>query len=1061
MENKKRKRWQNKKVVLSGVLSAAMVLQPLSMVTASAANVTAPYAAGDVETDTADAKITKVDAVTAYTIEGVKAALPDTVTATTNADKTIQKAVTWNTEGVDLTKDDQTVSGTVEGYADGVTATIKVVNPNMQYFIDCNSLSSPKYVAMNAYADLLNEAPDQKYDGDNGADWGYLDDYGARNPGSDESISDEYASGWYAYKNQDISYTIPMKKGTYTLTLGFKEWWRDGNKYNSRKMTVTAIHDGETETLGETQTWENSSNWWNRDFYTLTCKEDGDVTITLSKAGNNDPTLSFIQVQNMLHLDALKEAINDADDLDTSEYSADKVAALTDEVKAAKTLLLKASTTQDDVDTAVEKITAAKEALNQKDGLTEAELAANDYILYQANCGTSDVTVTPSGTKSGLYQTDLDQAYGEDDAAGYRWGYVEDDTYSKTVRGGDTTLKGSYRYQSDKITYEAEKSGIGYDFDLPNGKYQVTVGIDNPWSQWGTKYEDILLEGNKVESKLTAKDFEKTYDVTVDDGTLNVFVQANSRSSTSDDPIVNYIIVKAIPSREEVSALALLKATVENYKAKAEGKNYSTKTKEAFDKAISDAEALIKAESTDETAINDAKTAIETAFENLKVIKTYSSISGTKAEIIYDTNCVEIQAHGGQVQKWGDTYYWYGEDKTNGYRPVEGVHLYTSKDLYNWDDQGVVLKSIPVSEEDYGKDQESDYKADLSIFEEDDYYKELYGDYADKESDFPTLYDSKLEETYWNLANDRCVIERPKVIYNKKNNNYVMWFHADGRTPKSSADYGKALAGVAISDSPTGPFKLVGTYLLCTDDDAHNSVSNQWDNEGGHVRDMNLFVDDDGQAYVMYSSEANAIMYIAKLNDDYTALIKDREDMVLGEDFCISSRDSREAPAMFKYRDKYYLITSGCTGWAPNQAAYAVADSPLGPWTRKGDPCVGDSAGNTFSSQSTCVIPVDAENGKFIYMGDHWTDNNQNSLSDHPTYMWLPVEFGMNDTIALKNYSDWTLEDLEGKGAVEVLSDLPQTVTSLTELKEKLPTEINVKLGGKTTENKVVLPSEF
>ena len=214
----------------------------------------------------------------------------------------------------------------------------------------------------------------------------------------------------------------------------------------------------------------------------------------------------------------------------------------------------------------------AKEALNQKEGLTETELAANDYILYQANSGTSDVTVTPSGTKNGLYQTDLDQAYGKDDAAGYSWGYVEDDTYSATSRGGDTTLKGSYRYQSDKITYEAGKSGIGYDFDLPDGKYQVTVGIDNPWSKWGTKHEDILLEGEKVESNLTAKDFEKTYDVTVDDGTLNVFVQATSRSSTSDDPVVNYITVKAIPSGDKVNALDILKATVESYKEKTEGK---------------------------------------------------------------------------------------------------------------------------------------------------------------------------------------------------------------------------------------------------------------------------------------------------------------------------------------------------------------------------------------------------------------------------------------------------------------------------------------------------------
>ena len=673
----------------------------------------------------------------------------------------------------------------------------------------------------------------------------------------------------------------------------------------------------------------------------------------------------------------------------------------------------------------------AKDALNQKDGLTETELAANDYILYQANCGTSDVTVTPSGTKNGLYQTDLDQAYGKDDAAGYSWGYVEDDTYSATSRGGDTTLKGSYRYQSDKITYEAGKSGIGYDFDLPDGKYQVTVGIDNPWSKWGTKHEDILLEGEKVESNLTAKDFEKTYDVTVDDGTLNVFVQATSRSSTSDDPVVNYITVKAIPSGDKVNALDILKATVESYKEKTEGKKYSTATKDAFDKAISDAEALIKVESADETAISDAKTAIETAFDNLKEIKTYSSISGTKAEIIYDTNGVEIQAHGGQVQKIGDTYYWIGEDRTNGYRPMPGIHMYSSKDLYNWKDEGVVLKTMDNEEQ----------------FDTDPYFKSLYGDLTDQEK-------KDIYVDLWAGDSDKgCVMERPKMLYNEKTGKYVIWFHADGTSPyasDSSSNYAKAKAGIAISDNVNGPYKLVGSYMLTAD---QSRTNHGFDSVGGHVRDMNLFKDDDGTAYVMYSSEGNEVMYIAKLNEEYTGLAKDAEEMKLGEDFCISSTDSREGPAMFKYQDKYYLITSGCTGWAPNQAAYAVADSPLGPWTRKGDPCVGDSAGNTFSSQSTCVIPVDPENGKFIYMGDHWTDDNTNNLSAHPTYMWLPIEFGMNDTIALKNYSDWTLEDLEGKGAVEVLSDLPQTVASLTELKAKLPTEINVKLSGKTTEN--------
>lgn len=52
---------------------------------------------------------------------------------------------------------------------------------------------------------------------------------------------------------------------------------------------------------------------------------------------------------------------------------------------------------------------------------------------------------------------------------------------------------------------------------------------------------------------------------------------------------------------------------------------------------------------------------------------------------------------------------------------------------------------------------------------------------------------------------------------------------------------------------------------------------------------------------------------------------------------------SREAPAMFQYKGKYYMINSGCTGWNPNKAEYAVADHPLGPWIVMGDPCVGDT----------------------------------------------------------------------------------------------------------------------
>ena len=42
------------------------------------------------------------------------------------------------------------------------------------------------------------------------------------------------------------------------------------------------------------------------------------------------------------------------------------------------------------------------------------------------------------------------------------------------------------------------------------------------------------------------------------------------------------------------------------------------------------------------------------------------------------------------------------------------------------------------------------------------------------------------------------------------------------------------------------------------------------------ARDMNLFVDDDGTGYIIYSSEENATMFISKLDDEYTDLAAPR-----------------------------------------------------------------------------------------------------------------------------------------------------------------------------------------
>ncbi|MCR5342652.1 MAG: xylosidase/arabinofuranosidase [Butyrivibrio sp.] len=625
---------------------------------------------------------------------------------------------------------------------------------------------------------------------------------------------------------------------------------------------------------------------------------------------------------------------------------------------------------------------------------TEDEIAANDYMLYLVDCGTTDNTRVPSGYKAGLYQSVTDKEYGADEETGLKWGHAADNENSMMNQTGNTngSITDTCYYMSDKINFVKGVSGFAYTFDLPersSNEYEVSVGFKVP-SGWGSKKVDIELEGKNVAKQLSISDkstTEKNYDVTVTDNELNLFVHNPEAGSRGEDPILSYIIVKAKRSKE------------------------SFKT-------------------------------------------TYTSFTGVAGEPIYDNNGEMVQAHGGQVQKFtvnGETkYYWYGEDKTYNMDPVTGVHAYSSTDLYNWTDEGVVFKAIPVSKKDYRKFTSADYTADLSIFDTDEYFSSLYGDYKGAPADDTNEYTSKLEEIYWNIADDRTVMERPKVLYNEKTGKYVMWWHCDGFMPSTrnggdSSQYGKAMVGIATSDSPAGPFKFITTRKLLSADDADLG----WDKVKGSSRDMNLFKDDNGKAYVIYSSDGNANMYIAELDDTYTGLAADTEGAKYGENYNMISKNMREAPAMFKYEGRYYLITSGCTGWSPNQASYAVTTDLMSKWTVMGDPCTEDTYKTTYDTQSTCVIPVDPEAGKFIYMGDRWFEDR---LKDS-RYVWLPIEFGSEGKIAIGKYSGWKLEILDDMGGFTIKTDLPEKASSVEELNKLLPSEISIvkKNGGEST----------
>ncbi|GAA3091899.1 hypothetical protein JOF29_006921 [Kribbella aluminosa] len=382
-----------------------------------------------------------------------------------------------------------------------------------------------------------------------------------------------------------------------------------------------------------------------------------------------------------------------------------------------------------------------------------------------------------------------------------------------------------------------------------------------------------------------------------------------------------------------------------------------------------------------------------------------------------DTGGKVIQAHGGQVVAAKDedgrrVYYWYGEDRSNGYYNSPGVHLYSSYDLYNWKDEGLALRAM----------------SSVDQFDNDKYFAKLYKHYtpAQKETVWRDLSTNNVRTDGWATSS---ILERPKVVYNRSTGKWVMWVHSDGpSSPTSTSNYARAEAGVAIADSPKGPFRWIDSYRL--DHVPSDSVpwcgsGSSFDPAGGMARDMNLFVDDDGTAYIIYSSEENRTMYISKLNKSYTYLSASPDRAVQGKDFTRTLVcNQREAPAMFKSEGTYYLLTSGATGWDPNPLHYATSPNILGQFTDRGVPISGSGAATTYGSQSTNVITIDQKQNKFLFMGDRWTPSD---LANAP-YVWMPMTFGEGGSLTVGPDTEWSLSHLTPYTRWTVTSTIPDHV---------------------------------
>lgn len=344
------------------------------------------------------------------------------------------------------------------------------------------------------------------------------------------------------------------------------------------------------------------------------------------------------------------------------------------------------------------------------------------------------------------------------------------------------------------------------------------------------------------------------------------------------------------------------------------------------------------------------------------------------AAIWQDSDGNHINAHGGGIYFEDGTYYWYGEHKGGDSKAHVGISVYSSKDLYNWKNEGIALA--------VSKDPDSEITSG-------------------------------------------SVMERPKVLHNKKTGKYVMWFHLELK----GQGYSAARTGVAVCDNPTGPFEYLKSFRPNAGEWPQNfeedwkrefkkgEIGKWWTDEwkkslvegsfvrrdfqkGQMSRDMTVFVDDDGTAYHIHSSEENQTLHISELTQDYLGFT--------GKWGRIQVAGQNEAPAIFKKDGIYYMITSGLTGWDPNAARSFRAKNIMGPWEPLGNPARGEDADKTFHSQSTFILPVHGKEDAFIFMADRWKP--QNHIDGR--YIWLPIEWEAGKLI-LQWYDEWDLSFFE------------------------------------------------
>lgn len=294
-----------------------------------------------------------------------------------------------------------------------------------------------------------------------------------------------------------------------------------------------------------------------------------------------------------------------------------------------------------------------------------------------------------------------------------------------------------------------------------------------------------------------------------------------------------------------------------------------------------------------------------------------------------DSNGKQIAATEGGVIKVDSLYYLWGMDRSANNYAFVGINLYSSPDLKNW-----------------------------------------------------TFVNQILKKTSHPDLNNDAVIERAKILHNKKTGQFVMWMHFEGHNAYKTAEVGLATCNT-----------IGGNYTF-------HSHFRPLDIDS---RDINVYQDDDGKGYLICTTKGNQNVSLFELDSTYTKVVR--------EIYRGSASDDMECEghAIIRTGGYYFWLMSWCTGWDFNDNHYFYATKLAGPWTAGGK--IATSNTHTYESQVGFAVTVKgSEKTTFLYTGDRWSVNNY-SMS---RIVLLPIE--VNGTkLSVKWHDQYNIDAQTGE----------------------------------------------